>query len=106
MRREELSLWHQTPICQKVPADFQVQLLSFQQYGIQRKGKNYAFKHMGNAKQTAMCVDMPRNYDIDAKGTKEFKNRSTGCEGQSVRVALCANVDSHQLHFYTTIPKN
>jgi hypothetical protein len=42
-----------------------------------------------------MCVDMPRNYDVDAKGAREVKIRSRGYEGQILRVSLFVTADSH-----------
>jgi hypothetical protein len=112
MRREGLSLRHRASICQKIPADFQEKLLNFQRY-VNKLGKkkNYAFKQKGNADETAIYFDMPRNYTVDAKGAKEVKIISTGYEKQRVMVMLCINSDGHKLppyiiHSRKTIHKN
>jgi hypothetical protein len=36
----------------------------------------------GNANERAVYVEMPRNYNVDAKGAKEVKIRSKGYEKQ------------------------
>jgi hypothetical protein len=40
-------------------------------YSIKEKNQKYAFKHTGNADETA--VHMPRNYTLDSRGAKKLK---------------------------------
>jgi hypothetical protein len=54
-----------------------------------KEEKNYAFKHIGNADETTVYFDMPRNYTVDAKGAKEVK-----LEAQVMKAA-CNSDDLH-----------
>lgn len=111
MRRFGLSLRRRTSICQKLPADFQEQLLSFQRYVIKhRKKTNYSLSQIGNADETPVYFDMPRNYTVNVKGAKEVKLRSTGYEKHRITVMLCVTADGKKLPAYIiltrkTIPK-
>jgi hypothetical protein len=40
---------------------------------------------------------MPRNYTVDAKGTKRVTMRNTDYEKQHVTVMLCITADGHKL---------
>jgi hypothetical protein len=71
IKHEGLSLRHQVTTHQKVPANFQEILLTFQQYVIQlQKKRNYPFKHGGNAYERVV----PHN-DTDVGCAKEVKIR-------------------------------
>lgn len=112
MRRVGLSLRRRTSICQKLPSDFEQKLLNFQRHVIQlRKKSIYDFKHIGNADETPVFFDMPRNYTVNMKGAKEVKIMSAGYEKQRVTVMLCITADGNKLPPYLilnrkTIPKN
>jgi hypothetical protein len=45
---------------------------------IQLSHKNLCVKHTGNSDEMAMYFNMPRNYNVDVKGAKEVKIRSSG----------------------------
>jgi len=52
--------------------DFEKKLQSFQRYVITlRKEKNFSMGQIGNIDKTPIWFDMPRNYTIAEKGTKE-----------------------------------
>jgi hypothetical protein len=80
-------------MCYKIPAHFQEKLLNFQRYVIHlRKKENCAFKHIGNADEVAVYLDMPRNYTAVAEVASEVKIRSTSYEKQRVTAMLCITV--------------
>lgn len=112
MRRQGLSLRRRTSICQKIPIDFETKLVNFQRYIIElHKNRNYSFSQIGNADETPVCFDMPRNYTVNSRGAKEIKIKTTGYEKQRVTVMLCITADGHKLPPYLilnrkTIPKN
>jgi hypothetical protein len=84
---------HQASTCQKVPADFQEKLLTFQRYAIQlRKKQNYPFRHGGNADEMVV----PQNYTFDVGSAKEVKIRRAGYEKQLVMEKLCTVNDHHK----------
>ena len=62
MRRSGLSLRRHTAICQKLPTDFEEKLVNFQQHVIMlRKRGNFLMGQIGNADETPIWLDMPRN---------------------------------------------
>jgi hypothetical protein len=67
MRREGLSLRHQTSVCRNIPADFHEKLLYFQRYVTQlRKKQNYTFKDIVNPDEKAMYFYIPRKLPWNA----------------------------------------
>lgn len=112
MRREGFSLRRRTSICQKLPADFDDKLVQFQRHVIDlRRRYAYEFKHIGNADETPLYFDMPRNYTVNAKGEKQVNILSTGYEKQRITVMLCVTADGHKLPPYLIlnrklVPKN
>ena len=81
MKRAGLSLRRRTSIYQKFPVDFEKKLHSFQRYVITlQKEKNFSMLQIGNADETPIWFDMPRNYTITEKGTKEVFIKTSGCE--------------------------
>ena len=72
MRRNGLSLWRHTAICQKLPTDFEEKLVNFQQHVIMlRKRGNFLMGQIGNADEMPIWLDMPRNYTVEQKGVKQ-----------------------------------
>ena len=70
MKRHDLVLRQKTKISQKLPDDFEEEVLSFQKYVIQlRKEHQFRLCHIGNMDETPMCFDMPPNQTRDQKGT-------------------------------------
>ena len=79
MKRMGLSLRRRTTICQKLPADFEEKLLTFQEYVITlRKEKNFLIKQIGNSDETPIWFDMPGNPAITEKRIEEVIIKSSG----------------------------
>ena len=78
MRRMGLALRRRTTICQKLPKDFEQNLLNYQRY-ITNLKKNFLMGQMTNADEMAIYLDMPANYTLEKKGVKEVLLKTTGC---------------------------
>lgn len=79
MRRQRFSLKRKTSIYQKFPAEYDLKLTEFHQHFIKmRSTHDYDFMHIGNADETPIYFDMPRNYTIHSRGAKEVKILTTG----------------------------
>ena len=97
MKRAGLSLRRRTTICQKFPVDFEKNLQSFQRYVITlREKKNFLMGQIGNADETPIWFDIPRNYTITKKGTKEVFIKTSWCEKQRITVMLAITADGHK----------
>ena len=85
-------------ICQKLPKDFEQNLLNYQQYITNlRKTGNFLMGQMANADGTAIYLDMPPNYTLEKKGVKEVLLKTTGCEKLRLTVTLVATADGRKL---------
>jgi hypothetical protein len=86
-------------ICQKLPKDFEQNLLNYQWYITNlRKTGNFLMGQISNADETAIYLDMPPNYTLEKKGVKEVLLKTTGCEELRLTVILAATADG-------TLPK-
>lgn len=112
MRRAGFSLRRRTSICQKLPADYEQKLIAFQRHVIRlRTVRKYLIGQIGNADETPIFLDMPSNYAVDVRGTKEVRLRTTGNEKTRVTAMLACTADGHKLPPFLifkrkTIPKN
>lgn len=111
MKRQCLSLRRRTTICQKLPSDYEDKLVQYQRHVIQlRLKKRYHLSQIGNADETAVFFDMPRNYTVSEKGQKQVTVKTTGYEKLRVTVMLSATADGNKLPPYVilnrkTVPK-
>ena len=55
---------------------------------------------IGNADETPIWFDMPRNYTIIEKGTKKVIIKTSGCEKKCVTVMLTITTDWCKLPFF------
>jgi DDE superfamily endonuclease. len=53
---------------------------------------------IGNSDETPIWFDMPRNYTITEKRTKEVFIKTSGCEKRRVTVMLAITADGRKLH--------
>ena len=110
MVRFGFSLRRRTSICQKLPPHFEEKLVAYQRYIITlRKEYSFALHQIGNADETPIYFDMPSNWTVTAKGSKEVKLMS-GYEKSRVTVMLAITADGNKLPPYVilkrkTIPK-
>lgn len=89
MKRNNFVLRQKTKIAQKLPADVETKVISFQRYVIQiRKEFNFQLCSIGNMDETPMQFDMVGNTTIDVKGSKTVSVRSTGHEKSHFTVVL------------------
>lgn len=111
MERHAFSLRRRTSVCQKLPAAFEEQLISWQRFIISQRSKHmYPLAHIGNADETPVYFDMPDNATIEKVGAKEVKLLSTGYEKQRITVMLAVTADGSKLPPYLilrrkTLPK-
>lgn len=111
MRRKGFSLRRRTTICQKLPPDFEQKLVSYQGYLLfLRKKYQFLLSQIGNADETPIWLDMPRNYTVNEIGSRQVPIKTSGYEKQRVTVMLCITADGHKLPPYIifkrkTIPK-
>lgn len=71
MRHQGFSLRRRTSICQKLPLAFEQKLIEFQRYVIDLRTRNhFLLSQIGNADETPIWFDMPRDYTINDVGTK------------------------------------
>ena len=98
MRQMELALQRRTTIRQKLPKDYEQNLLNYQQYITNlRKAGNFLMGQMANANEIAIYLDMLPNYTLEKKGMKEVLLKTTGCEKLRLTVMLAATADGRKL---------
>jgi len=100
MRRYGLSLQRRTAVCQKLPPEFELQLMNFQKYIIElRKAENYLLAQIGNADETPVYLDMPMNYTVGKTGTRQVLLKTCCYDKMRVTVMLGAwQTDGNCLH--------
>lgn len=112
MKRAGFSLRRRTSVCQRLPADFEEKLVSFQRYVLKlRQEHGYMLSQIGNADQTPIYFDMPISWTVDSVGAKDVKVRTTGIEKQRMTVMLACTADGKRLPPFIifarkTLPKN
>ena len=83
---------------QKVPADFEEQLLHFRRNILRLHHRHmYASGQMLNMDQTIVRFDMPPNHTNEIKGSKRVHIKTTKAEKRGFTVALCAAADGSKL---------
>lgn len=111
MKRNNFSLRRRTSLCQRLPRDYTDKLISFQRYVIDiRREKSYDLSQIGNADQTPVFFDMPRNSSVEKRGSSSVVIRTSGAEKQRCTVMLAVTADGAKLPPYVifkrkTIPK-
>lgn len=111
MKRHSLYLRRKTTVCQKMPEDFLEKIAEYQCFVKAFHQKNrYVLGQIGNADETPICFDMPRNYTVNMKGAKQVIVKTTGHEKTRVTVMLCVTADGEKLPPYVilnrkTVPK-
>ena len=71
MERKDLVMRHKTKIAQKLPAELDKNVISFQRYVIKKRVEHqYALANIGNMDETPMNFDMPPNRTVNSKGSK------------------------------------
>ena len=81
MEQHGLTLRQRTKLSQKLPADLEAKVDSFQRFIIKlRKRHNYELGQIGNMDETPMTFDLPGNRTVHAKGEKTVLVKTTGHE--------------------------
>lgn len=89
MKRRDLVLRQKTKIAQKLPADLEEKIRSFQRYIIkQRTYFNFPLSSIGNMDETPVQFDMLGSTTVDFKGAKTITVKSTGHEKSRFTVVL------------------
>lgn len=106
MRRHNLSMRRRTSVCQKLPADYTDKVLNFHKFLIQKRQKTaYLLSQIGNADQTPVFFDMPRNSTIDDKGASSVRVKTTGNEKLRCTAMLAITADGRKLPPYVIIKR-
>jgi hypothetical protein len=85
-------------ICQKLPKDFEQNLLNYQQHITNlRKTGTFLMGKIASADEMAIHLDMPPNYMLEKKGVKEVRLKTTECEKLCLTVVLAAAADGRKL---------
>ena len=81
MHRHNLTIRQQTKICQKLLADLDDKITSFQRFVIKlRQTYNYPLNQIGNMDETPMFFDLPSNRTVDSCDAKTMIVKTTGHE--------------------------
>lgn len=111
MKRNQFSIRRRTTLCQKLPAEYEDQVVKFHRFvNALRRDHVYDLSQIGNADQTPVWFDAPENCTVDVKGAKSVSVRTTGAERQRCTVMLCVTADGRKLPPYVvfkrkTMPK-
>ena len=98
MERHGLTLRQRTNLSQKLPADLEAKVDSFQRFIIKlRKHHNYELGQIGNMDETPMTLDLPGNRTVHAKGEKTVLVKTTGHEKTHFTVVLSCMADGTKL---------
>ena len=78
-----------TKIAQKLPAELDEKVISFQRYVIKKRVEHqYALANIGNMDEMPMNFDMPPNRTVNSKGSKTVLIKTTGHEKTRFTVVL------------------
>lgn len=111
MRRHGLALRRRTTLCQRLPAAYEDKVVDFHRFVIKlRQQKDFILSQIGNADQTPLCFDMPRNTTVEEKGARSVIVRTSGADKQRCTVMLAVTADGRKLPPYVifkrkTLPK-
>uniref|UniRef100_A0A023GJZ4 Putative tigger transposase n=1 Tax=Amblyomma triste TaxID=251400 RepID=A0A023GJZ4_AMBTT len=111
MRRNGLSLRRRTSLCQRLPAAYESKVIDFHHFVTRLREKcGYLMSQIGNADQTPLTFDMPRNTTVNEKGARSVLVKTSGAEKQRCTVMLAVTADGRKLPPYVifkrkTIPK-
>ena len=111
MCRHRLTIRQKTKICQKLPADLDDKIISFQRFVIRlRKTHQYPLSQIGNMDETPMFFYLPSNRTVDSLGNKTITIKTTGHERTHFTTVLCCMADGTKLppmviFMRKTIPK-
>ena len=98
MNRFGLTLRQRTHIAQKLPADVENKILSFQQFVIrERKQFDFSISQIGNMDETPMFFDLPGNSTVHMIGDKTVSIKTSGHEKTHFTVILACLADGTKL---------
>ena len=88
-------------ICQKLPPHFEAKLVAYQRYIMRLRSEySFALNQIANSDETPIHFDMPSNWTVADKGSKEVKLISAGYEKCRVTVMLAITGDGNKLPPY------
>ena len=91
MGRHELSVRRRSHISQRLPDDIEDKTIRFQQYVIKlRRQHDYPLCRIGNADQTTLTFDIPRNVTVAPRGLKSVSVATSGHEKDCFTVSWLA----------------
>lgn len=93
-------------MCQHLPEEYEARLLSFYKFIVKKHSKHeYLLSPIGNADQTPVLFDAPKNMTVGLKGKKSIHVLTTRAEKQQHTVILCITADDCKLPFYVVFKK-
>ncbi|KAH7959912.1 hypothetical protein HPB49_014863 [Dermacentor silvarum] len=98
MRRNGLSLRRRTSLCQQLPSTSEDKVIDFHHFVTRICEKNDFFlSQIGNADQTPLTFDMPRNTTVNEKGARSVLVKTSGAQKQRCTVMLAVTADGRKL---------
>ena len=98
MKRNGLSLRQKTTLDQRLPDDYEEQIVKLHRYIINRgREHNYPLHLISNMDETPSTIDVPPNRTINSIGEETLKNRTTEIEKNRVTVVLACAGNSTKL---------
>ena len=98
MKRHGLSLRQKTTLAQRLPDDYEEEIVRFHRFIIdRRKEHNYPLHVIANMDETPLTFDMPPNRTIHNTGEKTIEIRMTGNEKNRITVVLACAGDGSKL---------
>lgn len=98
-------------MCQRLPSAYEDKVIDFHRFVTRNRQKNgFLLSQIGNADQTPLTFDMPRNTTVNEKGARSVLVRTSGAEKQRCTVMLAVTADGRKLPPYVvlkrkTVPK-
>lgn len=90
----------------KLAKDFDNKLVEYQRFviGLHRQ-HCYMMGHMGDADETLIWFDMPSNWTVTAKGSKQVELLTTSNEHSRFTAMLPSTADGKKLPFYIIVKR-
>ena len=96
--RWDVGMRRSTSCSQRVPADYQVQLVHFRRTIVRHREVNgYALSNIANMDQTMVRFDSAPKCTNNIRGMKSIRIATTGGEKRGFTVSLCACADGRKL---------
>ncbi|KAJ8272824.1 hypothetical protein GJAV_G00093870 [Gymnothorax javanicus] len=98
MKRKGLSVCRSSHISQKIPRDYEEQVMAFHRFIVKMRRKNtYELGQIGVMHEVPMCFDLPPNRTVTKTGEKAVQVKTSGQEKSYSTVVLSCCADGTKL---------